>query len=121
VRDDGGADNAGTATTVNCTNVSGQTVSVRFVVFDDIGTKKTDITVHNLLNTQVLTASTHRTVFFANETTFATGSLAQGTIDVEATNAAVFCTASVEQADIGTPSGWDLHVVRVNAAPGTVE
>jgi hypothetical protein len=121
VRDDGGGTNAGIATTVNCTNVSGIPVNIRVLAFNYFGDKKADETYTSIAHTQNLSVSTHFTAFFTAENSLSTGPMEPGVIDIEATNAAVFCAASVEDAATTSASGWDLHMVRVNAAPGTQE
>ena len=49
------------------------------------------------------------------------GSLSSGTVNIEATNSGVFCTAMIVDAASGNVDGVDLHLVRVNPHPGTVE
>jgi hypothetical protein len=121
VVDDGGALDVGIATSVTCTNVSGVPVNIRVAAFQSDGVKKGDHTLVGVPNTGVRTFSTHLTNVYADDSVLGTSVLSQGVFNVEATNAAVFCTATVEDAASNSPSGWDLHVIRVNAAPGTVE
>jgi len=121
VVDDGSAANTGVASTVTCTNVSGVNVNIRVAAFNSSGTKKGDATISNVPNAGVRTFSTHNTLLWAEDNLLATGTIQQGVFNVESTNAAVFCTASVESAGNASPFGWDLHVVRVNKDPGTVE
>jgi hypothetical protein len=106
---------------VICANVSGVPVSIRVAAFEFSGFKKADVTINNVGNAAVRTFSTHSTVLYSEDVVLHTGSLSQGVINVEATNAAVFCTATMESASLDYPEAVDLHVVRVNPDPGTVE
>jgi hypothetical protein len=121
VVDDGGAANAGVASTVTCTNVSGVNVNIRVAAFTSSGTNVGDATLNNIPNAGVRTFSTHATTFWNEDAGLNTGEITQGLFNVEATNANVFCTGTVESASSASPLGWDLHVVRVNGAAGVVE
>lgn len=50
-----------------------------------------------------------------------TGSVLHGTVNIEATESGVFCTAMIVDADTAGPNGIALNLVRVNPHPGTVE
>jgi hypothetical protein len=119
-RDDGSAANTGTATVVGCTNVSGVTVTVRFLALNFFGTPVADRTT-SIANGATVAASTHNTVSYNEAILLNSGPLSQGAIDVESTNAAVFCTAMTINAAASFPEGVDLHVVRVNGLAGTQE
>jgi hypothetical protein len=122
VFDDGGADNAGVATSIHCSNVSGVLVEVRVLILDQTGAVAGSLT-QTLAHGATVTFSTHPTAIFADGTTdLATGAVAQGVVNVEATNSAVFCTAAVIDAQNFPPVfTMPLHLVRVNPHPGTVE
>jgi len=121
VYDDGSADNAGEATSVHCSNVSGVSVQVRVLILDRVGAFAGALT-ESLAHGETFTFSTHRTIAFADPINLATGLVTQGVVNVEATNSAVFCTAHIVDA-AGDPPAFmgDLHLVRVNPHPGTVE
>jgi hypothetical protein len=110
-----------TATTVDCTNVSGVTVNVRFLFLGAGGAvagARTATVVHG----QTYTVSTQDTQVFVENFLFQPPlSLTQGAINVEANNSGVFCTAKVVEPDVLTPNAYTLPLVRVNPHPGTVE
>jgi hypothetical protein len=124
VRNTESAPNTGIATVIHCTNVSGAPASVRFQVLNfngaAAGTPITDTVFHGFTHT----VATHLTVAFAEDTPGALSpgvSIAQGAINIESTQSAVFCSAMIVDAAAVVPSGIDLHLVRVNPHPGTVE
>jgi hypothetical protein len=66
-------------------------------------------------------ASTHLTNVFTAELSLNTGAV-QGVVNIEATNSAIFCTATVTDAAGATPAfAMDVNLIRVNPHPGTVE
>ena len=122
VYDDANATNVGEATSIHCSNVSGVSVDVRVLILNNIGGVAGSLT-RTLAHGETETFSTHlTTIFFDVNNNLATGGVAQGVVNVEATNSAVFCTA--ERVDAaGNPPAFmsPLHLVRVNPHPGTVE
>jgi hypothetical protein len=116
---DSGAANQGTATSIVCSNVSGALQSVRILTLKTNGEFASDKSML-IFNGGTKTASTHVTFFFPTDLDLQTGTVFEGVFSVESTNAAVFCTAHVIDAGAASASGFDLHVIRVNAAPGTV-
>jgi hypothetical protein len=59
---------------------------------------------------------------FGDEGLTTTGAILDGgIIAVQSTQSAVFCTAMIVDAAASTISGIELHMVRLNAHPGTVE
>ena len=117
VFDDGGGEDAGAATSVHCSNVSGQNAQVRVLVLNQIGGVEA-------ANTQPVphgwtqTFSTHATLF--DEAILNTGLVSQGVLNVESTQSGVFCSAMIVPA--ATPqSGVALHMVRINGHPGAIE
>jgi len=122
ILDDGSPDGQGVASSIHCSNVSGVTVQVRVLVLDNGGGIQGDLT-RGALHGGTLTFSTHNVaVFLDADDLLATGAVTQGVVNVEATNSAVFCTAVVVDASNTIPTFMSpLHLVRVNAHPGTVE
>jgi len=120
VYDNGGATNAGVATSTHCSNVSGVSVDVRVLILNNAGGvagSQTQTLAHGATGT----FSTHQTGIFV-DAGLTTGTIQQGVVNVEATNSAVFCTAAVIDAANATPIfSMPLHLVRVNPHPGTVE
>ena len=117
VYDDSGAAVAGVATSVHCSNVSGQSAQVRVLVLNHSGGVEDAIT-QTLPHGATQTFSTHDTFFV--ETIMNTGFVQQGVLNVESTQSAVFCSAMIVPA--ATPEqGVALHMVRVNGHPGVIE
>ena len=119
VFDDGGDDQAGFATSVHCSNVSGQTAQIRFLILGVDGGVEAAHTFTPVPHGQTVTASTHETWF--QEGPLHTGAVAQGVVNVESTQSGVFCTAMIVEAVPGRLYGIPLHMVRVNSHPGAVE
>jgi hypothetical protein len=120
VSDNGGAANTGTATTFHCSNVSGVTAQVRFLVLNSAGAVAGSST-HNASHGATLTVSTHGTFAYAENSALSAGVVNEGVINIESTQSAVFCTAKTIDAALASPVGVPLDLVRVNPHPGTVE
>jgi hypothetical protein len=120
VRDDGGGDNAGTATTFHCSNVSGVTTSVRFLVLNSNGSVVVSSTLP-LAHGATLTISTHLTNAYAENNSLDAGVVDEGVINIESLQSGVFCNAKTIDASASFPDGVVLPLVRVNPHPGTVE
>jgi len=119
VRDDGGGSNVGIATTFICSNVSGASAQVRFLVLSVNGTVVTNHTA-TVLHGGTYTASTHST-FAYDEIPLNTGPVGQGVVNIESTQSGVFCSCKTVSAGAAFPDGVSNELVRVNAHPGTVE
>ena len=119
VFDSGDAANAGSATSIHCSNVSGVGSTLRVLVLASTSAVAGSGT-SNLPNGATVTFSTHLTAAF-NDASLNTGTVTQGVLNVEATNSGVFCTAMIVNASLNTVEGVPLHLVRVNAHPGTIE
>ena len=120
VRDDGGGDNAGAATTFHCSNVSGVAAQIRFPVLNFNGVTAANITV-TVGNGITHTKSTHGTAITEDLPHLSPGTaISQGVVAIHSTQSAVFCNAQVVDAANPNVAG-DLHLVRVNADPNTVE
>jgi hypothetical protein len=119
VRDDGGAADAGTATSFHCTNVSGATASLRFLVLNFNGTAVGNVTVF-VGHGQTTTHSTHLTASYIDGN-LSTGPVIQGGINIESDQSGVFCSAVTISASATFPDGVPLRLVRINPHPGTVE
>jgi hypothetical protein len=120
VKDDGSATNTGTATTFHCSNVSGVTTTVRFLVLRADGGVAASVSTP-LEHGQTATISTHLTNAYAETDSLATGTVGEGVINIESTQSGVFCTAKTISASAAFPDGVTLDLVRVNPHPGTVE
>ena len=116
------ATDQGLATSFHCTNVSGLTATVRYLVLHSVGTVAGSIT-REVPHGATTTASTHGTFLFVDDTNaIIPGTIVfQGGVNIESTQSGVFCTAMILDAAAGVPNGIDLHLVRVNPHPGTVE
>ena len=119
VVDDGSAANTGVATSFNCSNVSGVSAEVRFLVLGPFGAVEGNMTT-TVPHGGTTTASTHLTASYSTNVPLATGVVSQGAVNIESTQSGVFCNAIVtDAADAG--NGFDINMVRVNPHPGTVE
>ena len=119
VSDDGGAANVGTATTVFCTNASGKSTTLRIAFYDNAGTIR-GLSAVIIPHLTTYTLSTHVVAFFSDQSA-STGAILQGVLNVSTTESAVFCSAMIVDAAAATVQGVDLHMVRFNPHPGTVE
>ena len=86
VYDNGGIENGGVATSVHCSNVSGVSVQVRVLILSNTGAVEGFVT-RTLAHGATETFSTQATAIFADGLSeLATGFVAQGVVNVEATN-----------------------------------
>ena len=120
VRDDGFAANTGTATVFHCSNVSGVSTSVRFLVLGNTGNVEASVT-RNVIHGQTITVSTNFAVAYGEDANLGTGFVGQGVINIESLQSGVFCNAMTIDAAAASPDGVTLPLVRVNPHPGTVE
>ncbi len=118
VNDSGDAANVGTATSVLCSNLSGQTAQIRWHFFNELGAVAGTFAL-NLNNLRTWTVSTHATFF--GEQALGTGSIYQGMVIVQSNQSAFDCTAMIVDAAGPVANGVQLHMVRYNPHPGTVE
>lgn len=119
VVDSGGSANLGTATGVHCSNVSGQSASMRWQFINGEGIVINSITT-TLAHGQTETVATHAVEYFSGELLLNQGGFTDGVVNVESTESGVFCSAYIVSAAVPA-SGMALHFVRVNAHPGTTE
>jgi hypothetical protein len=120
VRDSGGADNAGVATTIHCTNFSAATRQIRYVIRNFNGVIVANA-VFNIGASTTQTKSTHGTGITEDLPHLSPGvSINQGAIAIFTTAAHVSCTAYVADAPTGASIG-EIHLVRFNSWPGSQE
>jgi len=119
VRDNGGADNTGVATTFHCTNFSGVPETIRIVVRDFDSTLKANLPFV-VIHLATLTMSTHQTTFYSDGSLSA-GVVAQGTAAIAATSTNIICTAVTLDAASASPDGFALRGIRFNPVPGSQE
>ena len=120
VRDNGGANNTGIATSFHCTNFSGVPENIRFATRQFEGSLISN-EVFFVLHLQTATVSTHETFAFGSEASLATGSVAQGTTAIAATSINIICTAMIVDAANVVPTGIALRGIRFNPVPGSQE
>ena len=119
VKDDGGAGDAGIATSFLCSNVSGKTADIRFLVLNHSGSVQASRTINTFLHGTAIAVSTHQTMAFA-ESNLTTGAVF-GTVNIEATESGIFCSAMIVEAATASGNLAPLRLIRVNPHPGTVE
>ena len=89
VRDDGGGINLGTATAFHCSNTSGVTATIRFLVLNNSGAVRASVST-SLNHGWTHNASTHNTAAYTVDTNLATGAVAEGVINIKSTESGVF-------------------------------
>jgi hypothetical protein len=107
-----------TATVVYCSNVSGNTASVR-LLFLSQGEVTADV-IRPLDHAENLTIAT-QDVFAISEEVVATGTMFGGTIVIESTESGVLCSAFLMDTDFAGSHGVELNLVRTNGHPGAEE
>jgi len=121
VLDNGGASGTGVATTIMCTNWTGASQAIRFLIRRYSGLTAANAT-SNIPGLYTYTVSTHNTVAFFEDTQLSPGtSIDPGSLRIFATTPNVSCTAMVIDAGAAAPHGIDLHLVRHNVWPNTQE
>ena len=122
VRDTGDGPDVGIATAFQCSNVSGNTAQLRFLVLDKDGTIEGSLT-RTVPHATTSGVSTHSTVLFDEDTLLSPGSsIMRGTINIESTESGVFCQAYIADARTTVPdSVVPLDLVRVNPHRDTLE
>jgi hypothetical protein len=117
--DDGGAFPNGTATVIHCSNVSGGPVDIRVLMLGANGFIEGQLTRAGLGHGQLALIGSHDIQPYGIDE-INTGFFI-GTVNIEATNSAVFCTATLMEAAGPATTAAPLSLVRVNPHPGTVE
>ena len=119
VLDTGGGDHTGAGTVIYCTNFSGVTESIRFVIRDNDSTivANVPLPIPHLFTGTVMTKGG----FIYSGISLGTGIIKQGTVAIAATSINVTCTAM--QFDASAPSLQTavLHMTRFNPIAGTQE
>jgi len=120
VQDSGGAAKTGVATSILCTNFSGQLETIRYVVRNFDSRLAVNMTLPiNHLNTRTVT--THETALYVEDLGLSSGFIDQGSIAIAATSISIVCTASIVDASATVPVGIALHGVRFSPIPGSEE
>jgi hypothetical protein len=111
----------GFATAFQCSNVSGSTAQIRFLVLELNGSV-VGSHVLSVAHGGSVGVSTHATAFFDEDGLIAPGDgIIRGTVNIESTQSGVFCQAYVTEAAGTVPNVVPLKLVRINPHPGTVE
>ena len=113
-------DDSTTATSFHCSNVSGVSTDVRFLVLSASGVAEGLATV-TIAHGATHTASTRSTAAYVENTDLTTGAIQQGVVNIESRQSGVFCSAMTIDVAATSPLGVTLPLVRVNPHPGTVE
>jgi hypothetical protein len=117
--EDSGGFSTDTALAVFCSNVSGQTASVRILILSNTGGIELNVT-RTLDHGEGHTFATQNITAIGEEILL-TGAITGGTLNVESTQSGVFCSAYMMDTETNGPSGVALHLVRINPHPGAVE
>jgi hypothetical protein len=116
--DSGDATNVGTATVVNCTNLSNVSEILRFRVFQGSSGTALATQDYTVARKGTITVPTHNTAAFDGEQLpgLIDGTpLTRGHIAVFSTTNRIACSAHIVDAASETPSGMALHVVKVGS------
>jgi hypothetical protein len=108
-----------TATSVHCSNVSGQSAQIRVLVLNASGTVAGQ-TTQAIAHGATVTVSTNEVGAYADEVLGLVNSN-RGVLNVEATQSGIFCTAQIVDTAAALSTSSPLRLVRVNPHPGTVE
>ena len=119
VVDNGGSMLAGVATVFSCTNFSGVTENVRFVVRNFNGNLASNL-VFAVDHLTTRNAATHLVFAYANQS-LNTAQVQGGTTAIAATSINVICTAVITDAGSSLPQGASLRGIRFNPVPGSQE
>ena len=120
VLDNGGAAVTGVATVFHCTNFSGVTETLRFVVRNFNTTVVANLT-QSIAHLATVTVATHDTGVYAESVNLGTGPVGQGTAAIAATSVNVICTAMTIDAANSKPDGVALRGIRFSPVPGSQE
>lgn len=115
-----GVDNSGAATSFACTVLSGVTETLKFRIFDSLGTLLIDQNV-GVDSPKTQTASTNATQLFSELLLGAPLINPPGLGAIYATSNLVFCTAMLVDAADLAPKGIALHLIRYTPVSGTQE
>jgi hypothetical protein len=118
--DNGGNLNQGVATVVHCTNFSGASETIRYVVRNYNSDVMANV-ARPIAHLSTLTAGTHGTNLYDVDVSLATGHVNQGTIAIAATSISIICTAMTLDAASTSPIGMALRGIRFNPIPGSQE
>jgi hypothetical protein len=116
--------NVGYATAVQCSNVSGVTTDIRFLLLSNNGGVIAFNTAFNVPHGGTVERATHGVAAYESEVRLLGdgGAFINSTVlNIESLQSGVFCTAAIIDAATVRPDGHSLHLVRINPHPGTVE
>jgi len=124
VKDSGSGSQLGHATVIQCSNVSGATADIRFLLLSADGTVIAFNTAAGVPHGGTVVRSTHNTAAYSTETFLlgaAGAALDARVLNIESTQSGVFCTAAIIDASIANPDGVTPHIIRINPHPGAME
>jgi len=126
VKDSGDGQDTGVSTVMQCSNVSGVTTTIRFLLLSSSGSVLASKTVNNVLHGQTIEQPTEQTEAFTAELSplISMTPVSSGVVNVESLQSGVFCNAVIVDANAiaaEMATGFHPHIVRVNPHPGTVE
>ena len=119
VSDNGAASFQGIATAFSCSNVSGQSATLRFLVLGSNGQLEASSNT-TVPHGGTRVAVTHFASGFNTNLNLASGTVDHGVVNIESTESGVFCNAVVTNAAAATDA-YPLRLVRINPHPGSVE
>ena len=120
VQDDGGNPSIGIATVFHCTNFSGETETLRFVVRTVNGTILANLP-YTLPHLVTQTLGTHTVAAYPAMAGLGTGPVNSGTVAIAATSTNIVCAAMTIDAGNPKPTGIAMHGIRFNPVTGSQE
>lgn len=109
---------AGTA--VPCVNLSGQNARITWSFFNNGGSSVGSLTL-NVAHGRTVIVATYHGISVLSDRLVLSAKDFQGRLAVYSTQSGVFCSAILGHPTLGEPQGIELHMVRFNPHPGTVE
>ena len=111
---------ANTTGVVSCANVSGQTANLRVLILNFNGAVA-DTHTQALAHGANMTVGTRGAASLSITSMDTPAPLLNGTVNIESTESAVFCTAMLIDKTTPGPNGVTLRLVRSNGHPGAEE
>ena len=120
--DNGGAGQMGVASVFHCSNFSAAPQTVQVVVFNYNATPVANMSAL-IGSTSTFTFATKDTALYSEDLILNTGAVYQGVGGILGSSPSIVCTAQVLDAStaIHGPTGINLHGMRFNPQPGTME
>jgi len=108
------------ATVVPCANLSGQNATIKWTFIRENGVVAGIFTATVAHGRTTFVSTENGAAIFGQNPVLSAHDF-QGRVSVASTQSGVFCSALLAHSTSPDPQGMELHLVRFNAHPGTVE